>query len=190
MKTCIIRVTTALIAAVLATTVWGLEVGRTKTEAEIVPPTPITPVIELSFRAQLFNDGFGGLADIDVIVTWEQVGGVEPTPFLEISIPAGCFVRNRGFHVENFRACGVQMTFGKSGESTDLEILEFESRLVPRTDGSARFAVQTSFMSQDQAHAILGALGGAAIEIATDLGTGASLPRRIGMLSGVTPEPF
>ena len=183
MKTPIIRITTALIAAALVTTVWGFEVDRTRTNAEIVPPGPIEPVIQLNFRAWLFNAGFVGLDDI--VITWERVGGVEPQPF-QVLIPAGCFVRNRGFHVEDFQDCGVRMTFGDG----ILPILEFASRLVQRTDGSARFAVRASFVGRDQAHAILGTLGGAVVEIDISSEARKSPPLRIETVSGVEPEPF
>lgn len=184
MKTSITRITTGLIAAALATTVWGFEVDRTRTNAEIVPPSPIEPVIQLNFRAWLFNASFVGLDDI--VITWEQAGGVTPEPFrtFRVLIPAGCFVRNRGFHVEDFEDCGVQMTFGDGL----LLIREFASRLVQRTDGSARLTVRASFMSRDQAHAILGALGGAVVEIDINSEPRKSPPLRIKTVTGAEPE--
>ena len=187
MKNPIIRITTALIAAVLATTVWGFEVDRTRTNAEIVPPSPIEPVIQLNFRAWLFNANFFGLDDI--VITWERVGGVEPQPFrtFRVLIPAGCFVRNQGFHVEKFQDCGVEMTFGDGIISP---ILEFASRLVQRTDSSARFAVRASFRSRDQAHAILGTLGGAVVKIEINSEVQRSLPLRIKTITGAEPETF
>ena len=48
-----IRAMVGLIAAVLTTTVWGFDVVQAKTEAEIAPRSPITPVIQLSFKAEL-----------------------------------------------------------------------------------------------------------------------------------------
>ncbi len=73
MKNRIIISTVGLIAAVLVPTVWGFDIPRAKTEARILPPNPITPVIQLNFKAQLVNDGIGDLTRVDVVVTWEEV---------------------------------------------------------------------------------------------------------------------
>ena len=182
-----------LITAVLASTAWGFDIRGTKTEAQILLRSSIAPVILLNFKAQLSND-IGDLTSTDVLATWQNVGGVSPVPF-KVLIPAGCFVANRGFpnrgfHVGDFRSCGVQMTFDLGLGPTALSIRDFEARVIPRRDGTLRFDMETSFMDNGQEAAVLGALGGAAVEIVIGSEMGTSLPTGIESVSGISPVPF
>ena len=177
-----------LITAVLASTAWGFDIRGTKTEAQILLRSSIAPVILLNFKAQLSND-IGDLTSTDVLATWQNVGGISPVPF-KVLIPAGCFVTRRGFHVGDFRSCGVQMTLDLGRGPTALSIRDFEARVIPRRDGTLRFDMETSFMDNGQEAAILGALGGAAVEIVIGSEMGTSLPTGIKSVSGVSPTPF
>lgn len=188
MKNRLIISAVGLIAAVSITPAWGFDIHRTKTEARIVPAAATAPAIQLNFKAQLLN-GFVDPAIADVAVDWHPEGGIAPC--LRVVIPAGCFVRNRGLHVDDFSMCGVQLTFDPDGSGQiPMSISEFEARIISRRDGTARFDVETTFMDTDQAHAILGALGGAAVEIAIGAEMGTSLPLGIESVSGVSPDPF
>lgn len=180
--------TVGLIACVLITPAWGLEVLRTKTEARILPPSPVTPVvIQLEFKAQVSNNGFSELGSEDVVVTWQQSGDVAPQPF-KVFIPAGCFVANDGFHVRDYVACGVQLTVDLGRGAVALSIREFAANLKLRRDGTARFIVEASFTDRDREHAILGALGGSAVEIVIGDAMGTAVPNLVETVGGQPPD--
>ena len=84
--------------------------------------------IRPTFRARLTG---GTIAfDEDVLIGWEEVGGIEPVPF-KILIPAGCFISSRGgVVVDDFLACSVRITAELARGPTDLTIREFEARAV------------------------------------------------------------
>ena len=178
-----------LVAAVLVTPAWGLDVLETKTEARIHPLDPTTTVIELNFKAHLMNNGFSDLPFVDVVLESQKPGGIDPQPF-RILIPADCFMLNRVFRVDDFRSCRVQMTYDLGRGPIAVSIMDFEARLTPQSDGSANFAVETRFTDLGQEPAILGALGGAAVEIAIGVELGTALPNAVETLGGVDPIPF
>jgi len=174
---------------VFTTPAWSFEVLRSITEARILPPSPNTPVIQLDFRARLSRD-IANPAGADVVVTWQKFGGIQPQPFI-ISIPVGCFVANRGLHVEDFRTCGVRMTVDLGRGPIALLISEFDASFLRRRDGTVRFVMKVGVQPPDDtAPAILGALGGAAVEIVIGEGAGISLPGAIETVGGVAPQPF
>ncbi len=181
----------AMTAALLVTQAWGLEVVRTKTEAELVfPPEPVAPAIQLDFRAELADAGSEDPTMSDVIVSWKRVGGIEPTPF-NVLVPMECFVSNEVYRVDDFRACGVELTFDPDGRGAiALSVMEFNAKLVPQRDGTARFKVETRFTTDGHGSAILSTLGGAAVEIAIGSAAPLSLPLGIEAVSGIQPTPF
>ena len=172
-----------LIATVLIAPAWGFDVLGAKTEARIFPPNP---GIELNFKAHLMNNGFSNLPFVDVVVTWDGVGSVQPTPFVAY-IPTGCFVRNFGFHVDDFR-CGVQMTVDLGRGPAYLSIMDFEASVVPRSDGTHHFDIQASFTDQGEEPAILGILGGHPVVIAIGAETAMTVPLSVETVS-VPPAP-
>ena len=188
MKIRLIIFTVGLIAAVLTTPAWAFDVHRSITEARILRATATASVIQLDFKAQLSRD-IANPVGSDVVVTWEQVGGVSPVPY-KITIPVGCFVADRVLHVDDFRLCGVRMTVDLGRGPMALLIREFEARFIRRRDGTVRFDVETSFMDNGQEAAILGVLGGAAVEMVIGDGVGSSLPSSIETVSGIDPTPF
>lgn len=179
-----------LVTAVLSTSAWGLDILKSKTEAELsrFSDSP-TPAIDLTFSG-LFAD-VRELADADVMLTWEAAGGVEPLPF-KISIPARCFVRDGDtFFMRDFRRCGVEITFdpGGSGAPVELRIIDFGARALVR--GRKVFVeLQSRFTDSDEVHAVLGALGGAALKLVIGDASATSLPQRVETVSGVEPIPF
>jgi len=182
----LIRAAGLLAAFVLVTAASGLEIRRSRTEASIVQRPTGAQFIRVNFTAELTNNAIPNVTREKVEAGWQQVGGIEPQPF-RILIPAACFVANRGFHVENFRCCGVQIVFGRSGA---LFITDFEARLVARDDGTHRFDVEASVVPPDPIHAVLGAVGGAAVHIAIGTEVARSLPVSAATVSGADPQPF
>ncbi|MGB7946414.1 MAG: hypothetical protein WCH75_01915, partial [Candidatus Binatia bacterium] len=74
---------------------------------------------------------------------------------------------------------------------TVLSIVDFAASIFNLRGGAARLDIRTSFTDTNQAVAILGALGGAAVEVVIDTdSSGMSLPRGVESVSGVTPDPF
>lgn len=180
----------------------GFEIARTRTEAAGTTSAAGAREVQLRWAAELVN-GMPDLSD-DVEVGWQQVGGVEPTPF-RVLIPAGCFVSNRrGARVEDFTACGVELSVESgAGGRTLVAVVDFDARVVARDDGSYRFDIITSIIPPDPVvppdpvippdpvHAFLGILGGAAVQIAAGGETTmASPPLRIETVSGIEPTPF
>ena len=177
----------------------GVEIARTKTEAGGVTSAAGARAIKLEFTAELIN-GIPDLTD-DVEVGWQQVGGVEPTPF-RIVMPAGCFVTGRrGAEVEDFQACGVEISVDSGARGrAHMAIMDFEAKGVARGDGRYRFDIVTTFVPPDPVHdtippdpihEILGILGGAAVQIAiAGETTMPSLPLRTETVSGIEPVPF
>ncbi|MEW5977727.1 MAG: hypothetical protein AB1898_18190 [Acidobacteriota bacterium] len=176
-----------MLASSLLSTLWGFDIRRAKTEAEIGLDTAGAQAVQLHFRAELTNNSFPDLARQRVVVGWQNAGGIDPQPF-RVLIPAGCFVPNAGFHVEDFRGCGVQMMFGR----TVVNITEFEARFVVRTDGNARFALEATFgaVSGIDPTPFLGPLGGSATQIVIGSESSAVPPSRAETVSGIDPQPF
>lgn len=174
---------TACLSAVVASPAWGFEVPRSVTEARIVAQSAATDLIQLNFKAQLSGD-VADLTGADVVVNWESFGGIAPC--IRVTIPVGCFAADGG--VGDFMACGVQMTVDLARGPMALSISEFAAGFVRRRDGTVRFDIETRFMDAEQAPApaILGVLGGAAVEIAIGAGTGTALPFDVNT-KGVTP---
>ena len=184
-------------------TVSGFEISRAKTGAAIQTSASGVEMIQLTFAAELLSNSGPDVSD-DVVVTWQEVGGVEPEPF-RVRIPAGCFRdrRGRGFYVDDFRSCGVQLSVASSARGFALlEIVDFRARLLHLEDGASRFDIVTSVVPPDPivppdpvvpptaAGAFLGLVGGAAVEIAIGSESSASPPLRIVTVSGVEPQPF
>jgi hypothetical protein len=71
-----------------------------------------------------------------------------------------------------------------------LSIMDFEASLKPRRDGTHRFHMEASFTDNGQEAAILGTLGGAAVEIAIGAEMGTALPNAIETVGGIEPTPF
>ena len=181
----------------------GFQISRAKTGAMIQTSASGADTIQLTFVAELVNEGGPDVSD-DVVVTWREVGGVEPEPFRAL-IPAGCFRdrRGRGFYVDDFRTCGVELSVASSTRGLALlEIVDFQARLVRQDDGSSRFNIAANFIPPDpvvppdpivpvtSGRAFLGLLGGAAVEIAIGSASAASPPLRIETVSGIDPTPF
>ena len=189
MKNPVMSTVVGLMAVVLTTPAWGFDIARAKTEAEILPPSPITPAIQLNLKADLFNDGFSDLATVDVVVTWVPPSPIAPPNPIKVLIPAGCFIENGVFHVGDFRSCGVQMTVDFGRGPIALSIIEFEARLKPHRDGSANFTIEARFTDENREPAILGVLGGGSVEITIGGESGTALPTTIDTVS-LPPNPI
>jgi len=163
---------------------WGFDIPRAKTEVAVVDPSSEAPALQLDFKAEL--DRVPALARADVVATWEQAGGVEPTPFL-VTIPAECWVPNRaGFHVEDFRACGVSVELDRRL----VPLMDFEARLLTRGDGTALLDLGALFggTPDDSAPELLGALGGAVVELAIGAESSAAPPLSVETVGSTTPD--
>ena len=177
-------------------------ISRARTGATVQTSASGAEMIQLTFVAELTSDSGPDVSD-DVVVTWQEVGGVEPEPF-RVLIPAGCFrdLRGRGFYVDDFRSCGVQLSVASSARGfAVLEIVDFRARLL-HLDGTSWFDIVTSVIPPDPvvppdpivpptaAGAFLGLVGGAAVEIAIGSESSAAPPLRIVTVSGIDPTPF
>jgi hypothetical protein len=177
-----------MLASGLCTTLSALDIRRAKTEAEIGLDAAGAQALQVRFRADLANDGRGvpDLTRERVVVGWQTAGGVDPTPF-RVLIPAGCFVPNAGFHVGDFRACGVQLLFGR----TALPIADFEASFRVASDGRGRLIMETIVpLGGIEPTPFLGALGGSVVGISIGSESGRSFPVSTGTVSGVEPVPF
>lgn len=190
-------------AVVVGAPASAFEIARAKTQARVDTSASGAEIVRLTFVAELVNERSPAVPD-DVVVGWQEVGGIEPTPF-RILIPAGCFMdrRGRGFYVSDFSFCGVQMSVGSSARGFALlEIVDFQARIVRDSDGTSRFDIVTRFVPPDPiippdpivppdpVRAFLGIVGGAAVEIAIGSESSAVAPLRTETVSGVEPEPF
>ena len=183
---------TALAALlVTATAQGGIEPQpfRAKTDAGIVISPAGAPLVQLNFTAELTKVPEFTKANVEF--GWGTVGGIQPEPF-RVFIPAGCFVATRrGFHVDDFRACGVQIAFVSDARSPGfLTITDFDARIVPSADGPYRVDIVARFIGAGREHSILGALGGAPVRIAIGGESAISPPLRVVTVSGVDPQPF
>ena len=206
MLTRIVSVCAGLVAAaILGVPLSAFEVVRAKTEARGDTSASGADTLQLTFAAELVDAGSDGPAvSDDVVVGWQEVGGVEPVPF-RILIPAGCFVDRRGlgFYVDDFSTCGVQMSADSGARVLVLlEIVDFQARFVRGRDGTSRLDIVTSFIPPDPivppdpiippdpVRAFLGVLGGAAVEVAIGSESSAVAPLRIETVAGIEPQPF
>jgi hypothetical protein len=185
MKNRLVISTVCLSAAVVASPAWGFDVPRSITEARIVAQGAAPDLIQLNFKAQL-SGVVANPTEADVVVTWENVGGI--TPCIRVLIPVGCFDADGG--VGDFTACGVQMTVDFDRGPIAVSITEFAAGFVRRRNGTVRFDMNVVGANppDDQAPAMLGILGGAAVEIAIGAGMGTSLPFSIQTMGANPPD--
>lgn len=164
----------------------SFEITGATTEAEHGLTAAGAEAVRVELAADLDCDP--GAAGQDAVTTWEQAGGVTPEPFV-FAIPAECQVPNRaGFHVEDFRACGVSATYGEER----LTLLEFDARFTPMTDGSARWDLEAVVVPPGPIvpAELLGALGGAVLELSFGGASAGAPPLGAETVSGVDPSPF
>jgi hypothetical protein len=181
----------------------GFQISRAKTDARIQASASGADLVQLALLAELVTRGGLDVTD-DMVVTWQEVGGVEPEPF-RVLIPAGCFMNRRGhgFFVEDFRTCGVELSISSAPRGLLLlEIVDFRARLVRSDDRTWRFNIVASFVPPDPvippdpivpitpARAFLGLVGGAALQFAIGTESAAAPPLRMETVSGVEPQPF
>jgi hypothetical protein len=167
-------------------------VMRASTEAAAGVGESGAEVVRMTFRAELH--GAPSPTRSDVVATWPQVGGIEPQPFI-VTIPAGCFVEGRrGFSVVDMRGCGVRAELG--GQALPLLELEAVMGIEPVPFAPNRVVLRiravlgvdlTPFVTAPE---ILGALGGAVVELAVGSDRGAAPPLEVETLAGVSPDPF
>jgi len=186
-----------LVAIALAAPAQAFDVARAETEAEILVSAETRNLfIQFAVQADLaavtpepiFPEQIG---EVDVLVGWEEVGGIDPTPF-EVLIPAGCFVLSRGYEVQN-PACGVQMTFYPDGRTpVSLSVAEFEARIIVTGERAetARFTMEALVTDDVLLPAVMGTLGGAPLEIAVGTAMGMAPILKTEAVSGVEPTPF
>lgn len=203
MSASVARAAVALCAACsLAAPAVAFDIVGSRTEAEGQTSAAGARFVQLRFSAELVNEGGPNFTE-DVFVGWQEVGGVEPVPF-RVLIPAGCFKpTRRGFRLDDFATCGVQLTVGTSDRGLVLlDILDCDARVARRDDGTTRFDLVASFIPPDPVippdpivppdpiRAFLGLIGGAAVRMAVGSEVAASPPLRAATLSGIEPTPF
>lgn len=181
----------ATLLAFLVTPAWGLDVRATKTEAEVLNPSDSRElVIDLGFKALLMD--VGDVTTVDVVATWQNAGGVDPQPF-KVAIPAGCFVpvRDGIFRVAEPGRCGVEITMALGGVIVSMSIIDFDAQVVVVAEGSGTLDLNSLFgPTPDDGMPVLGALGGAVVEIVIGRESAISLPRSVESVSGIEPTPF
>ncbi len=146
--------------------------------------------VDVISRFELVTERLPALQESDIVSTWQQAGGIQPTPF-RILIPAGCFVAQRDRLRVNGTFCGVQV-------SLDGEIVEvdgFFARAYPpepvNPGDPLRLGIRFS-LEVDEARSsnLLSTLGGAEVSIAIGRESALALPKSIDAVSGVQPTPF
>lgn len=189
MKQACLRAISGLVVTLLMTQASALEIRSGKTEVKLVSADERAAVISVEFRAGL--TGVVGLTRENVIVTWENAGGVSPNPF-KILIPAGCFVLSRDvYRIANFETCGVEISRQSSGVITRYSIADFSGRVIVDATGNGLLELNALFgTTPDDGAPVLGATGGAVIEIAVGRESAFSLPKSVESFSGVSPQPF
>ena len=169
----------------------AFEIARAKTEAKLLEDAAGDLVIRLSLSATLLVPPDPIVPpepvspDDDVVLGWGGIGGHPPEPGLELRIPAGCFVENRGFHAEG-PSCGI-VTFDLARMTVDA----FEARIVPGDEGrTAHLSMEVEFTDPgDAEHAILAALAGTDLAVAIGGTMAMIMPAEVETLA-VPPEPI
>lgn len=171
-----------VVALGLSGPVWAdhLVLLSVNTEAEVRDPLT-TPMVEVELSAEL--QGLPPDPIEPIGISWQERGGVEPEPFLQLSIPSDCLA-------SDFMAECVMGEFVIDGASTSLTIREFDARFLTRDDRTLRFDLLASFLGGDQAHAMLSILGGRTVELTIGEESATALITGIEAVSGVQPEPF
>jgi hypothetical protein len=200
-KHLIVSVVGLIMVVSLVSTALGFEISRSRTRVEVMNSAAGARLMHLNFRADFPPDpGFPpDPTRVAVAIGWQEVGGVEPEPFI-IQIPAGCFVPVRdGFRVRDFRTCGVQATFGTdaSGAPRLVPILAYDARFLQGVDGGHQITQEASLSSptaggvggEDVTPFFLGALGGAAVQIMIGPERAEARPRVVVTVAGIEPEP-
>lgn len=191
MKNKLFNRTTAFLAIFFwASVVNAIELTSAKTSASwIVPQAAVTPYFNLSFDAEL-----NSLTSMegDFVISWEEVGGIEPTPF-KLLIPAGCFVADgRAYKVRSHRSCGVALLLtDPSGLEYSLPVSTFSATFVPIRE-YGRLSIQIAFYPTvdegDVAASLLGILGGAKQTVAIEGEQSSLLPNDLS-IRGFNPQP-
>lgn len=181
---------TALLALAISGPAAAIELTRAETSAARVnPPEPVRPYLELAFNAEINR-----LAETggELVVSWEDAGGIDPTPFL-LRIPAECFVRGGGsLLVRNHRACGVTAELtGPSGQVAMLPVFAL-SAVLTEVRGFGRLAVSAAIGVElrdgDLTSVLLGSIGGARQTVIIGDDSGSLVPNDLTVL-GFNPQP-
>lgn len=169
----------------------GFEIKRTKTEVEVLSSAVgALPAVGIDFTGGFTDAGFPELARQDLVVGWQEVGGVQPEPF-RVGVPAGCFVqRDNGYVVKNYAACGVEILLNDSGEEMSLPIDAFDAKVIVRDDGTAIFKIGAEFRSPAGAAPVLERVGGSELSVVIGREMQTSPALRAATVSGIEPQPF
>lgn len=186
----IVKIGTLSAVSVWASLVSAFELTSAETSASwVAPEEPVAPYLNLNFNAEL-----GSLASIesDVVISWEEVGGIEPTPF-QVIIPAGCFVSDgRSLSVRNHRRCGVMaLLTDQSGVEYSLPISTFSAALTPiREYGRLSFSASLypTTTEGDVTAVLLGIIGGAQQTVMIAGESSSLLPNDLS-IRGFNPQP-
>lgn len=166
---------------VLSGPLWAVHITllSAKTEAE-VRDALTTPVIEANLSVEL--EGVPPEPIEPIIVSWQEYGGIQPEPFLQISIPGGC--------LNHSARCAVQGIYSIDGVEMPLTIQAFDARFFMPDERTTRFDMTISFLAGDLAHDMLSTLGGRTVELVMD-GESATAPiSEVEAAMGIQPEPF
>lgn len=165
---------------VLSGPLWAVDsLLSVKTEAEVRDPLT-TPVIQAELSVEL--EGFPPEPVEPIVVSWQEYGGIDPEPFLEISIPGGC--------LSDSARCAVEGIYSIDGVETPLTIQAFDARFFMPDERTTRFHMAVSFLGGDQAHDMLSTLGGRTVELTMD-GESATAPiSEVEAAMGIQPQPF
>ncbi len=180
----------ALLALATSSPAGAIELMRAETSAARVnPPEPVRPYLELAFNAEIDRlVETGG----DLVVSWEEVGGIDPTPFL-LRVPADCFVRGGGsLLVQNHRTCGVTAELtGRSGQVAVLPVFAF-SAVLTEVRGYGRLAISAAIGIEsrigDLTGVLLTTIGGAEQTVIIGEDSGSLVPNELTVL-GFNPQP-
>jgi len=175
----------AALSLALANPAHGFELRGSTTEVRAQGGA--VPSVSVEFETGLPND-LNDLMPADLTVVWRQAGGI--VPCVRIYIPAGCFVGSdfagSDFHVEDFEACGVQVTNDLlDGRPVDLRLIGFEARFRQSRLKSDVFLFTTEMLVADPYRngELLGTIGGAEVVVGIGSETAVGLPESVSTAS-------
>ncbi len=180
----------ACAAALAAQPALAFDIPDARTEAAIQGGDlrPLTVAVEV--KANLDGVPPEPIVPTNVVIGWEEVGGISPTPFM-VFLPAACWERGRASFDAVDPDCGAEATLlDRSGAEVLLRIEALEARFSQRGEGEARAALELVLNANGMEQDLLSALGGGQLSIAIGREQGLAPLLAIQAAMGIQPQPF
>lgn len=186
----ILRAILATTAALAAQPAVAFDIPEVRTEAAIQVGDLRSLTVALEVKADLDWVPPDPIVPADVVIGWEEVGGVSPQPFMVV-LPATCWEMGRASIVAADPSCGAEATLlDRSGDEVLLRIEALEARISQRGEGEARAALEIVLFADGMEQDLLSALGGGQLSIAIGREAGLAPILAIQAAMGISPQPF